>query len=444
MIRKTYKYRLYPNKAQRELLEKYFGACRWVYNWGLERKSEEFKKEKKNLSVYDLMNDLPNLKKQKEFEWLNEPPAQCLQQSLKDLDMAFTNFFRKQNKYPKFKSKKNGQKSCHFPQTVKINFEYHKIKLNKIGSINIRLDRIFDGKIKTTTIKRIPSGKYFAFVVVELDEEIPPQKPLNENKAIGIDLGIRTLIVTSNGEKYENHKFLERSLNKLRKEHRKLDRKKKGSKNKEKQRVKLARLYEKITNQRHDNLHKISRQLVNENKIDTFCLENLAIKEMSETSHKRESRSIKDVAWGCLVRFLEYKSKWVGKNILKIGRFDPSSKMCSKCGYIKHDLKMSDLEWVCPKCGTKHDRDFNAAINIKDFAFHPQRLLEFKLRDLGKKVGQEVSELHRKMRTPAERSYKQNGIRKNRNGRKSQLHEKDGTKKAMTEEILEDCELVNF
>ncbi len=416
MIQKTFKYRLYPNKIQRELLEKYFGACRWIYNWGLEQKSKAYKENKKNISVYDLMNLLPELKKQKDLKWLNEPQAQCLQQSLKVLDRAFTSFFRKQSRFPKFKSKKNCNNSCHFPQNVRINFEYHKIKLGKLGIVNIRLDRQFDGKIKTTTVKKIPSGKYFAYVHIESNEESPQQKLLNKNKAIGIDLGIKSLIVTSDGKKYKNHKFMDKSLARLQKERRKLDKKIIGSNNRKKQKMVVARLYEKITNQRHDVLHKISRHLVNENQIDTFCLENLAIENLAQISDTDQSRRIMDAGWGAFARFLQYKTEWSGKNIIRIGRFDPSSKMCSKCGFMKHDLKLSDREWVCPNCGAKHDRDVNAAINIKDFAFHPQRLVEFKLKNLGKKVGQEVAKLRRLGRASLD------GTRRTKNGRKAQLH----------------------
>jgi putative transposase len=422
MIRKTFKYRLYPNKIQREQLERYFGACRWVYNWGIEQKSRAYKEDKKNVSIYDLMNNMAKLKRTTEFEWLNNPPAQCLQQSLKNLEKAYTKFFRKQTGYPNFKSKKQTSASCQFPQAVKVNFQYHKIKFHKLGSMNIRIHKVFDGKIKTVVIKKTSSGKYFAFAYVETNNDEPTLKLLDESRAIGVDLGIRRLITTSDGDKFENHKYLTKSSKKLLLAHKRYDRKKRGSKNKNKQRIKLARLFEKITNQRHDNLHKISRQLVNENQIDTFCLETLDIENMiRDLCNKNGVTNILDASWGWFVRFLKYKAQWAGKNILRIGRFDPSSKMCSKCGYINHSLG-SQISWVCPECETKHDRDINAAINIRDFAFHPQRLLEFKLKDLGKKVGQEVSELHRKMKAPAEKSHGKKGIRRGRNGRKAQLH----------------------
>jgi len=367
-----YKYRIYPTKEQKTLLSKHFGCCRWVYNYALSKKIEHYTKEKKTLSRFEIQKELVDLKKQEETSWLSEINSQSLQAALVNLDMAFTRFFREKKGFPKFRSKKDKQ-SIQFPQDTKVDFENNKLFVMKFREgIKCRLHRRFDGKIKTTTISKTKTGKHYASILVE--EEVPEvikRKP-EIRKALGIDLGIKHLLVTSNNDAFDNPKFLKKSLRQLKQEQRQLNRKKKGGSNRNKQRLKVAKIYEKITNQRNDFLHKVSRQLVDESQINTYCIETLNIAGMIKNHHL--AQAISDVGWHTFVTFLSYKADWAGKNILQIGRFEPSSKTCNVCGSVNQDLTLKDRKWICSVCGTKHDRDFLAACNIRDFAFAKQNV----------------------------------------------------------------------
>lgn len=364
---KTYEYRLYPNKQQQNEIQKHFGCVRYVYNKALELKIKTYEAEKINLSKYDLINIVVQWKKQEDTIWLKDVYSQSLQQSIFNLDSAYKNFFREKIGFPKFKSKHNHRQSYSIPQGIKINFENHKIYIPKIGYVNFRVDRKFEGKIKTCTIKQVPSGKYFISVLFEDNTNNKPLKQITEYTTIGIDLGIKDFCVISNGEKISNPKFLNKYLDKLIVEQQKLSKKQKDSKNREKQRIKVAKIYEKVTNVRKDFLHKLSTRLTNDNQISTICLETLNIKDMLK--NKQLSRSISDVSWYSFTQMLEYKAKRNGINILKIGQFEPSTKLCT-CGYINHNLTLSDREWVCPICNTHHDRDILASNNIKNIALN--------------------------------------------------------------------------
>lgn len=371
-ILKAFKYRIYPTKAQKILLGKHFGASRWVYNWCLSRKTSEYASNKKNLSRFDLCKEVTELKKQPETSWLSEVNAQSIQSAIMDLDSAYTSFFRKTGKFPKFKSKKRSRESVKFSQDNKVNFTSKKLYVMKFREgIRCNFSRTFDGELKSVTISKSPTGKYYASCLVSTEAEVPSY-PLDFDKAIGIDLGVKSLAVTSRNEVFENPKYLAKSLRKLKKEQRKLTKKKLGSKNRSKQKAKVAKVHERVSNQRMDNLHKISRQLVNDNQVTTFCLEDLNVKGMMK--NRRLSRAISDVGFSTLVNFIKYKAEWAGKNFLQIGRFSPSSKTCDSCGNINRDLKLSDRTWTCV-CGVTHDRDFLAARNIKTFAFHSQNLI---------------------------------------------------------------------
>ena len=369
---KGYKFRLYPNKEQQKLLGQHFGACRWIYNYGLNKKIEVYTKEKKTLSRFDLQKELPSLKKQEETSWLGNVAAQSLQSSLHNLDRAYTRFFREKKGFPNFK-KKHGKQSCHFPQGSKIDFENNKLYVTKFQEgINCVFSRQFGGEIKNVIISKTTTGKYFASILVK--EEVFRRiktKPERET-ALGIDLGLKSFIVTSKNQVFENPRFLRKSLNKLKREQRKLSRKQKGSNNRNKQRLRLARVHEKVTNQRKDHLHKITRQLVDDNQVQTFCLETLNIQGMKK--NHRLALSISDAGWTTFVQFLTYKAEWKGKRILRIGRFEPSSRACNQCGLVNDKLTLKDRTWVC-ECGAEHDRDFLAACNIRDFAFHKQNLI---------------------------------------------------------------------
>lgn len=335
MIYKAYKYRIYPNKEQEELISKHIGCSRWIYNYALDKKIKAYQTTKESLSRFTIQKDLPALKKSEKTSWLKEVNSQSLQASLENLDKAFTKFFRDKKGFPKFKK-----------------------------PIKCKLHRKFEGNSKTITISRTPTGKYFISVLVEINEELPQLKPIDENKAIGIDLGIKTFAVLSNGEEIQNPKHLRSALKRLKKQQRRASKKVKGSNNRKKAVRKLAVLHEKVTNKRNDFLHKVTAKLVSEH--DTLCLETL--KAFNMIKNHKLAQALSDISIGKFNEIIEYKAKWHGVNILRIGQFEPSSKMCT-CGVINKELKLSDREWVCQSCGEIHKRDLLAANNIKRFAF---------------------------------------------------------------------------
>jgi len=362
MIQKSYKYRIYPNQKQRELLEKHFGSVRFVYNWGLEKKIKAYQRNKKRISCFDLIKELTILKKKKDFQWLNEVNSQSLQMSLRNLDNAFTSFFRKHNRFPRFKSKKKNRDSFQIPQHLKLN---NKLTIPKISNIKIKLSKKIEGKIKTTTLSKTPTNKYFISILVEQDKQLSKKPKITEKTTIGIDLGIKMFATISDGKKIENPKYLKKIEKKLIRQQRRLSKKKKGSNNKNKQRLKVVLIHEKINNQRSDFLHKITHQLTHENQVKSIAIEDLDVSSLLKNHYL--AKSISDVSWREFRRQLEYKCDWYGRNLLAIGRFEASSKTCS-CGYINQELKLSDRKWTCPECKTTHDRDLLASQNIKRFA----------------------------------------------------------------------------
>lgn len=358
---KAYKYRLSPNALQSELINKHIGCSRFVFNLALECKQMAYAGAKVNLTCFDLNKQIPELKK--ECVWLKEVNSQSLQSSIVNLDRAFTNFFKGHNDFPKFKSKHKGTQSFQVPQFVTI--EDDKLFLPKFKSgIKIILHRKFKGEIRTVTISRTPTGKYFASVLVDNKKELPNKKPIRENTAVGIDLGIKSFIVTSDGLQIDNPKYLKNSLLHLKYLQRQVSRKVKGSNSRKKTVFRLAIQHEKVANQRKDFLNKLSSKIISENQ--TICIEDLTVSNMIK-NHKL-AQAISDCGWSMFVSMLEYKASWYGKNLLRIGKFEPSSKLCSKCGAKNDTLTLADREWLCANCGTLHDRDLNAAINIKTFA----------------------------------------------------------------------------
>lgn len=362
---KAYKYRIYPTETQKVLLAKHFGCTRYIYNWGLATKIEAYQTDQKSLSKFDLGKQLPVMKKQEETEWLGEVNSQSLQSSLDHLDRAYKRFFKLEKGFPKFKSKYSKQSfSC--PQQTKVDFDQGKVFIPKFREgIKCVFSRTFDGKIKTSTVSRTTTGKYYISILVETPDAVPSKPVPKTDQAVGIDLGIKTFATLSNGEVIENPKFLKKDLQRLKVLQRRASKKKKGSANRRKANLRVALLHEKIANRRLDFLHKVTTKLVRENQ--TICLEDLNVQGMLK-NHKL-AQSISDVSWSKFNELLKYKAEWYGVNIKRIGRFEPSSKMCP-CGKIHKDLKLSDRVWTC-ECGKTLDRDLNAAENVKKFAFHP-------------------------------------------------------------------------
>ena len=356
---KSFKYRLYPNKEQQIQIQKTFGCCRFVYNQTLAYRKELYETEKKTMSKIDC-NNFVNQNLKKEYEWLKEVDKFALTNSVYNMDSAYQKFFKEHAGYPKFKSKKNNRKSYSTNSTnnnIEVDFDNNKIKLPKLKWIKAKVHRQFVGTIKSATISQTPSGKYYVSILADCENfQMKPTGAM-----VGIDLGIKDLLITSDGDKFENPKTLYKYEKKLAKEQRKLAKKKIGSNNRNKQRIKVARLNEKITNIRKDNLHKISHKLIQENQL--IVSENLKVSNM--VKNHSLAKSISDCSWYELTRQLEYKAEWNGREYVKIDTYFPSSQLCSKCGYQNTGTKdLSVREWTCPCCGTKHDRDVNAAINI--------------------------------------------------------------------------------
>lgn len=364
MIEKGYKYRLYPNKEQREILEQHFGATRWMFNYGLNKKIESYQKNKKNISCFDISKELPKLKKQEKTKWLKNINAQSLQKSLNQLDNAYTSFFRKQNKFPKFKSKK-GKHSFAISQGNKIDYKKQKATFVKIGTIKIKLDEKISGRILKATISKNKINQYFVSYCVEENTKLPKTKKIKEKTTIGIDLGIKHFATLSNGKKINNPKYLIKSEQRIKVLQKRFSKKQIKSNRRKKAIFKVSKLHNKVANQRSNFLHNLTYRLTHDSQVDSIAIENLSINKMMK--NHRLAKSISDVSWNEFVRQLTYKCKWYGKNLLIIGRFEPSSKMCS-CGEINNNLSLSDRNWTCQKCGTSHDRDVLAANNIKHFA----------------------------------------------------------------------------
>ncbi|AKB75400.1 Mobile element protein [Methanosarcina lacustris Z-7289] len=356
-------YRIYPNKEQKALMEKHFGSCRFVYNKLLEIKSLMYKKFRISLSEFELNNHLLVLKET--YPWLKEVNAGALQQASRNLNSAFNHFFKDGFGYPQRKLKKDNHFSFQLPQHYELNTTISQILLPKLGWIKVKMHReISKGTLRTLTVSRTPTGKYYISILTDDGEKLPEKQEFSHDTMVGIDVGINTYAALSTGEKIDNPRFLKASLQRLKFLQREVSRKVIGSKNRKKASKKLALINEKIANQRHDFQHKVSNRLISENQ--AIAVETLNIEGMKK-NHKL-AQAVSDSAWYSFVLKLTYKAQWVGKTIIKIGMFEPSSKNCNVCGYHNSELTLDIREWQCPECGTLHDRDINAAINIKKIA----------------------------------------------------------------------------
>jgi putative transposase len=350
---KAFKYRIYPTSEQSVLLAKSFGCTRWFYNYALNLTSETYKQTGKGLSRNEIIKLLPSLKK--EYEWLSEAPSQVLQQAALNLSSAFLNFFEGRAKYPNFKKKQNRQ-SIRFPQGCKLKDD--TLKLPKIGDVHCKVSRQPEGTLKSVTVSVNPSGEYLAACLYDNGKDLPEKS--TEGKAIGIDVGLTHYAVTSDGTKHGNPKYYRKYEKKLAKRQKQLSHKLKGSGNRNKARVKVAKVHAKIVRCREDFLHKLSRKLVDENQV--IVVESLAVRNMVQ-NHKL-AKSISDAGWGQFCTMLNYKSEWAGKTYVEVDRFYPSSKTCNNCLNRVDSLSLDVRSWQCPKCGENHDRDINAAKNI--------------------------------------------------------------------------------
>jgi putative transposase len=355
--KRAYKFRCYPTDAQAVVLARTFGCARFVYNWGLKLRTDAYYDRHEKIGYHDTSAALTALKRQPDTTWLHEVSSVPLQQALRHLDQAFRNFFDGRAQYPTFHKKRGKQAATYASSAFRWDAETRALILAKMDApLAIRWSRLFSGTPTTITLSKDRAERYFISFLVEEEMEMLPAL----DTAIGIDAGLIDLVTLSTGEKIKHPKHLATSHQRLKRAQQALSRKQKGSKNREKARLRVARIHAQIADQRNDGLHQLTTRLIRENQ--TVCVESLAVKNMVRNHHL--ARSISDAAWGELVRQLDYKAHWYGRTLVKIDRWYPSSKRCHKCGYVASSLPLDVRTWTCPHCGVHHDRDINAARNI--------------------------------------------------------------------------------
>ena len=360
MLHTAIKVRLYPTLEQQAILSQHFGCARWWWNYALNKSIETYKETGKSLGQSALNAFLPKLKKAEETLWLSECYSQVLQSTTLNLTTAYKNFFAGRARFPRYKSKHDKQ-SIQYPQNIKVLDGFVQFP-GKVGKVKAKLHRNIEGTIKTVTVSLNPSGKYFASILMESEGDNPTVSTVG--KVIGIDLGLTHFAITSNGckvSKYDNPKHLAKHEKNVKRKQQKLAKKQKGSNSRNKAKKTVAKVYERVTKSRQDFLHKLSRKLVNENQV--VVVENLNVKGMVRNHNL--AKAISDVGWGIFVNFLAYKLERKGGKLVEIDRWFPSSKLCSNCYYQIDKLPLDIREWTCPNCGTRHDRDGNAATNIR-------------------------------------------------------------------------------
>ncbi|MBD1806768.1 IS200/IS605 family element transposase accessory protein TnpB [Microcoleus sp. FACHB-SPT15] len=360
MLLQAVKVRLYPTTEQQVLLSQHFGCARWWWNYALNKSIETYKETGKSLGQSALNSFLPKLKKSEETIWLSECYSQVLQATTLNLTTAYKNFFAGRARFPRYKSK-HGKQSIQYPQNVKVLDGFVQLP-GKVGKIKAKLHRNIEGTIKTVTVSLDPSGKYFASILTESEGDNPEVS--TDGKVIGIDLGLTHFAITSDGgkvSKYNNPRHLAKHEKNLKCKQQKLAKKQKGSHSRNKAKKTVAKVYERVTKSRQDFLHKLSRKLVNDSQV--VVVESLHVKGMVRNHNL--AKAISDVGWGTFVNFLAYKLEKKGGKLVEVDRWLPSSKLCSNCYYQVDELPLAIREWTCPNCGTRHDRDGNAATNIR-------------------------------------------------------------------------------
>ncbi|WP_228702746.1 transposase [Salisaeta longa] len=358
----AYKYRVYPTKEQRRFLAQTFGCARYVWNWALEHRTNVYHDEGESLGFAAMCKRLTQLKKDDEHEWLKKPSSVVLQQSLRNQEQAFTNFFEGRAGYPSFKQKRGTQTARHTKAAFSYDADTRTLKLAKVpGTLKVNWGRgssfrELRGEPTAVTISKDPAGRYF----VSIEFKAPVQDKPKTGKAVGVDVGLESYITLSTGEKVGNPRFLEDAYRRLRKEQKALSRKEKGSNNWERQKRRVAKAYAKVADRRKDFLHKLSTRLVC--AFDVITVETLSVKNMQK--NRSLAKAISDAAWSEFIRQLEYKAKWYDKTLVKVDRWFPSTKRCSDCGHVGERKPLHVREWTCTECGCVHDRDVNAAKNL--------------------------------------------------------------------------------